>query len=156
MWISYLQHRSGNAATSLRRQRTFTFSGTIGWITMMVAGRIEPPFPSALLAGVAGPTLIMIGSADAVVDRTHLPALAAAMPGCALKVIPSAKHELLFEAAVHRDQAVGAMLAFLADSGNDRQRNSGSWGGIARGVKHAEPDVACSFQSFRSTMTPSD
>jgi hypothetical protein len=109
---------------------------------MMVAGRIEPPFPSALLAGVAGPTLIMIGSADAVVDRTHLPALAAAMPGCALKVIPSAKHELLFEAAVHRDQAVGAMLAFLADSGNDRQRNSGSWGGIARGVKHAEPDVS--------------
>ncbi len=79
-------------------------------------GMAERPDSTAMLAGIAAPTLVITGADDAIIPPTESEKLATAIRGAQLKIIPHAGHLVAYEQAeefnrILREWLSGSILA---------------------------------------------
>jgi pimeloyl-ACP methyl ester carboxylesterase len=84
----------------------------------------QPPIPAAALGAIRAPTLVLAGGRD-IVREAHTRALAAAIPGSVLRILPGETHD----SYVRRPAALLAAAADflgLADAGKNREGSEGN------------------------------
>ena len=77
---------------------------------------------SARLGDITAPTLVLTGDADRLIDARNSEAIARAIPGAKLQVLPGAGHEITAECAPQVAAAIKGFL--LADPGADAQASA--------------------------------
>lgn len=85
---------------------------TASWAraAMIAADKVQEP---DFVAGMRIPTLIVAAGADKVVDRRAIEAFARRLRAGSLVTIDGARHELLQEADIYREQLLAAIDAFI-------------------------------------------
>ena len=77
-------------------------------------GMAERPDSTAMLAGIAVPTLVITGADDALIPPTESEKLAATIRGARLKIIPRAGHLVAYEQADEFNRVLKEWLSGLS------------------------------------------
>jgi pimeloyl-ACP methyl ester carboxylesterase len=102
--------KSPELVVAVRRMiETTSAAGMVG----ALAGMAERPDSTDLLPGIAVPTMIVVGSEDAVTPREKAEGMAAAIPGARLEVIEGAGHLSNFEQPAEFTRVLKDFLASL-------------------------------------------
>ncbi len=89
---------------------------TIAWVTAACTASLKVQSP-AFVAGLHIPLLFIAAGADEVVSNRAIEAYAARIKSASLLTIDGARHELLQEADIYREQLFAAFDAFIPGSG---------------------------------------
>ncbi|WP_048647490.1 alpha/beta fold hydrolase [Nitratireductor soli] len=110
-----------NRATVVQRPGLAINGPTVAWTRAMFQAidRVTDP---AFMAGIHIPLLFLAAGADRVVSRPAIENYAAQLRSASLLTIDGARHELLQEADLYREQALAAFFAFIDESGSSEPR----------------------------------
>lgn len=120
-----------NRATVVQRQELAVNGPTVAWTRAMFQAidRVTDP---AFMAALHIPLLFLAAGADRVVSGQAIENYASRLRSASLLTIDGARHELLQEADIYREQALAAFFAFI-DDGASTGAAAGSYGVLQSG-----------------------